>query len=71
MITNRELAKHIYNYILKSHGISTDDPMMMDSERDIINYVSHLMELHFDMDNHLGSKGFEKISKDIRSEFGC
>jgi hypothetical protein len=71
MITTRELSKHIYEYILKSHGVPTDDPMMMDKERDIINYVSYLMELHFEPDNHLGSKGFERISKDLRSEFGC
>lgn len=71
-MTTRELAKHILNYVLKSNGLSIDDPMMIDYERDTINYISYLIELHNEPDNHLGSKGFLSTSNsDKRSEFGC
>ena len=73
MITTRELATHIYNRISeiaikKENG--TWDPS---NEQNEISYIQNLMELHFEPDDHLGSKGFISISKidDTRTEYGC
>jgi len=76
-MTNTELAKHIYQY---SQNCKSELPQCQTwSEHDdriAINYIANLMELHFEPQNHLGSKGFEKIS--VRNNglsnspiFGC
>ena len=64
-MSNREFAKHIYEYVINSQNDSDKN------DNDIVNYIGHLMDLHYEFDNHLGSKGFESISKDTRTEFGC
>lgn len=71
-MTTRELAKHIYNYVKtckndkpKGHVWTEQD------DNQSINYISHLIELHFEPQTHLGSKGFVSTSPDKRSEFGC
>jgi hypothetical protein len=73
MISNRELAKHIYRHIISTHGLDPNDPIMIDIERDTINYVSNLIQLNNEPENHLGSKGFIPISReqDYRDNFGC
>jgi len=69
MITTKELATHIYNYVQSiSEKKKTDPNSVYDNNE--INYISHLMTLHFEPDNHLGSKGFEPISIENRN-FGC
>jgi hypothetical protein len=76
-MTNTELARHIYFYSqnckseLPSEQIWTDH-----DDRMAVNYIANLMELHFEPKNHLGSKGFESISKRNNSNenspiFGC
>lgn len=71
-MTNTELAKHIYNY---SQNCKSEKPVGYSwseyDDKQVINYIANLMELHFEPHNHLGSKGFISISKDKRSEFGC
>lgn len=64
-MSNREFAKHIYDYVINSQN----NPDL--SPSDTINYIGHLMDLHYENDNHLGSKGFESTSKIFRTEFGC
>jgi len=71
MITTRQLAAHIYKYV---QDISEKKMLDPDSVNDIneINYISHLMTLHFEPDNHLGSKGFESLPSDLQNRnFGC
>jgi len=73
-MTTRELAKHIYYYSQKCKQEKESNQIWNEfDDNQIINYISHLMELHFEPQNHLGSKGFVSIdrSKDKRSEFGC
>jgi hypothetical protein len=62
-MSTRELAKHIYFYSLNCKN-DKNDPSNWDSKDDnqSINYISHLMELHFEPENHLGSKGFINTS---------
>jgi hypothetical protein len=71
-MSNTELAKHIYFY---SQSCKNELPpghiWTEKDDRTAINYIANLIELHFEPQNHLGSKGFLSISKDIRSEFGC
>jgi hypothetical protein len=71
-MTTRELAKHIYNY---AQTCKNDKPKGHDwtenDDNQSINYISHLIELHFEPQTHLGSKGFLSTSSDKRSEFGC
>lgn len=74
-MSTTELAKHIYFYAqnCKSDKISNQEWNEQD-DRQVINYIANLMELHFEPSNHLGSKGFSSISKlDIndRLDFGC
>jgi hypothetical protein len=68
-MTTRELSKHIYEYV---QTVSEKKRIDTDSVNDIneINYISHLMTLHFEPDNHLGSKGFESTNLENRN-FGC
>jgi hypothetical protein len=68
-MTTRELSKHIYEYV---QTVSEKKKIDTDSVNDIneINYISHLMTLHFEPDNHLGSKGFESTNLENRN-FGC
>jgi hypothetical protein len=70
-MTTRELSKHIYEYV---QTVSEKKRIDTDSVNDIneINYISHLMTLHFEPDNHLGSKGFVSLPSDIQNRnFGC
>ena len=67
MMTNRDLAKHIFNVVQESIQEQKSD---IDNTQ-LINYISHLMELHFEPDNHLGSKGFQSISEVKRESYGC
>jgi hypothetical protein len=73
-MTTRELAKHIYHYSQNCKSEKADKSEW-DNQDDIqaINYISHLMELHFEPENHLGSKGFMNIatSSENRLNFGC
>jgi hypothetical protein len=70
MITTRELATHIYNRIIE---VAAKKSQNSESINDVneISYIQSLIELHFEPDNHLGSKGFISISKDSRTEYGC
>lgn len=71
MITNRELATHIYQRVME---IAEKKKSNQDiNENNEISYIQSLIELHFEPDNHLGSKGFISISKidDTRTEYGC
>jgi len=61
MITTRQLATHIYKYVKDISEKKSLDPDSVD-ENNEINYISNLMVLHFEPDDHLGSKGFESIS---------
>jgi hypothetical protein len=63
-MTTRELAKYIYEYSVKTEKEGNFD------EIDTINYLSHLMQLHFEPDSHLGSKGFESTNVENRG-WGC
>jgi hypothetical protein len=76
-MTNTELARHIYFY---SQSCKSELPSgQIWSEHDdrmAINYIANLMELHFEPQNHLGSKGFESVStrnnnKENSPIFGC
>jgi hypothetical protein len=69
MVTTRQLAKHIYEYVQIVSDKKKIDP---DSVSDIneINYISNLMTLHFEPDDHLGSKGFYPTHIENRN-FGC
>jgi hypothetical protein len=67
-MTTRELAKHIFK-VVSEHN---NDKLKSDSDDlQVVNYISHLMELHFEPDNHLGSKGFQSISEVKRESYGC
>jgi hypothetical protein len=71
-MTIRELSRHIYFYSQtckkdKSSNSEWDE----NDDLQVINYISHLIELHFEPENHIGSKGFKTINVDKRSEFGC
>jgi len=69
MMTTRELSKHIYEYVQNVSEKKRKDPNYTDDTNEI-NYISHLITLHFEPDNHLGSKGF--VSSDIQNRnFGC
>lgn len=71
MSTN-ELSKHIYNYCLNRKNNKHKDYVWNENDDlEVINYISNLIELHFDPQSTLGSKGFLSTTKDIRSEFGC
>lgn len=72
MISNRELATHIYNRVLEVANKKRENPNDVNDVNEI-SYIQHLIELHFEPDEHLGSKGFMSISKkdDVRTEFGC
>ena len=71
-MTTRELAKHIYFYSQNCKSEKRgDSPWNLQDDNQTINYMSHLIELHFEPENHLGSKGFLNIGEDKRSEFGC
>ena len=61
MMTTRELSKHIYEYVQNVSEKKRKDPNYTDDTNEI-NYISNLMVLHFEPDDHLGSKGFESIS---------
>ena len=62
----------VYNYVLKSKEEKTiKEPWTYHDDTQVINYISHLIEMNYDSSGHLGSKGFESISKDIREGFGC
>ena len=69
MFTTRQLAKHIYEYV---QTVSEKKKIDTDSVNDVneINYISHLITLHFEPDNHLGSKGFHPTHIENRN-FGC
>jgi hypothetical protein len=73
MITNRELATHIYERVLEIAQKKIENPHNYISDHNEISYIQHLIELHFEIDNHLGSKGFMYIHKnnDTRTEYGC
>ena len=73
MLTNRELATHIYQRVLE---IANKKKELDNDINDIneISYIQHLIELHFESEEHLGSKGFISISnsvEDKRTGFGC
>ena len=73
MLTNRELATHIYERVLKIATKKTE-PNNDINDTNEISYIQHLIELHFDSEEHLGSKGFMSISQNIddkRIGFGC
>jgi hypothetical protein len=62
-MTTRELAKHIYLYSINCKSDKNNSSEWCDhDDNQVINYISHLMELHFDPQQHLGSMGFESIS---------
>ena len=68
-MTTRELATHIYNHIQKIVDKKiNNDPTVDDKEQ--ILYLENLMITHFEIDNHLGSKGFVSISKESNN-YGC
>jgi hypothetical protein len=73
MMSNREFAKHIYEYVIQSQERMLSDSNNYRIESETISYIGHLMDLHYEPENHLGSKGFYSISKDkdIRQGFGC
>ena len=71
-MTNRELARHIYFYSQNCKNEKTNSEEWDEhDDTQSINYIAHLMELHFEPDNHLGSKGFKPIEIDSRIGFGC
>jgi hypothetical protein len=71
-MTTRELARHIYLYSQNCKSEKSDSSEWTEQDDiQVINYISHLMELHFDPDNHLGSKGFQPTSMENRLNFGC
>ena len=74
-MTNTEFAKHIYSHCL---SVFESKKFVSDwdekDDRQVINYIANLMELHFEPDTHLGSKGFLSISKmqlNNDPNFGC
>jgi hypothetical protein len=71
MITTRELSTHIYNKILDIAEKKSQNIEINDSNE--IGYIQNLIELHFEPDGHLGSKGFVSISKidGNKTEYGC
>ena len=70
-MTTRDLAKHIYNFVIENENkLKKEKFIPRANNNDGINYISHLMELHFDPESHLGSKGFLSTSSVERSEFG-
>jgi hypothetical protein len=69
-MTTRDLAKHIYNFVIENEN-KMEKESFIPNNNDVINYISHLMELHFDPESHLGSKGFVSTSSVGRTEFGC
>jgi hypothetical protein len=73
MITTRELATHIYNRIIEVAEKKKNSNCESISDVNEISYIQNLIELHYEPDNHLGSKGFISISKDqdTRTEYGC
>jgi len=73
MITTRELATHIYNRVSEIAIKKENGTWDSSNEQNEISYIQNLMELHFEPDEHLGSKGFISISKidDTRTEYGC
>jgi hypothetical protein len=77
-MSNTELAKHIYFYSQNCKNEKQSDSLWDDlDDKQVINYIANLMELHFEPQNHLGSKGFISTSKkkDIviknSPNFGC
>ena len=77
-MSNTELAKHIYFYSQNCKNEKKLDSLWDDlDDKQVINYIANLMELHFEPQNHLGSKGFISTSKknDIviknSPNFGC
>jgi len=73
MITTRELATHIYRRVLEVASKKENSDWGSTNDQNEISYIQNLMELHFEPDGHLGSKGFISISKtdDTRTEYGC
>lgn len=76
-MTNTELAKHIYFYSQNCKNEKKAGEYWTDlDDRQVINYIANLMELHFEPQNHLGSKGFESIPSSLKTNnnipnFGC
>ena len=63
-MSNTELAKHIYFYSQNCKNEKKSDSLWDDlDDKQVINYIANLMELHFEPQNHLGSKGFISTSK--------
>lgn len=77
VMTNTELARHIYFYSKNCESEKTSDLPWCDlDDKQAINYIANLMELHFEPQNHLGSKGFKSIpTRNNNNEnspiFGC
>lgn len=71
-MSNRDLAKHIYKYVLESQERLRLAPHL-DVETETINYIGNLMDLHYEPESNLGSRGFLSITKekDFRQNFGC
>jgi hypothetical protein len=69
-MTTRDLAKHIYNFVIESEN-KMEKESFIPNNNDVINYISYLMELHFEPESHLGSMGFMSTSNVDRNEFGC
>ena len=59
-MSTRELSKHIFNKIEK---YITNPNRDHNCDLEEVRYIQHLMELHFEPDNHIGGLGFESISE--------
>lgn len=77
-MTNTELARHIYFYTQNCKNKKNSDlPWSESDDKEVINYIANLMEMHFEQPNNLGSKGFLSISKIKNTDntnspnFGC
>lgn len=76
-MTNTELARHIYFYSQNCKDEKKDGEVWCSADdTQVINYIANLMELHFEPQNHLGSKGFESVptrnNNSLNSPiFGC
>jgi hypothetical protein len=72
MMSTREITTHIYKRVLELAEQKRIDPNSVDDQSEI-SYILHLIQLHFESDYNLGSKGFESISVkgDKRESFGC
>ncbi len=71
-MSTREIATHIYNRVSELAEQKRINPNSVDDQSEI-SYLLHLIQLHFESDYNLGSKGFESISAkdDKRDSFGC